>query len=52
LEILLQILGAGPFQAIWHDGNWFYFGSNGYNLGVGFGTLDVANFADFVANPF
>jgi kumamolisin len=46
---------AGPhasLRAIPYGDNWFYFGSNGYNLGVGFGTMDVANFARFLANPF
>ena len=34
-----------PFNAIPYGDNWFYSGSNGYNPGVGFGTLNVANFA-------
>jgi kumamolisin len=37
-----------PFNAIRYGDNWFYFGSNGYNLGVGLGTMDVANFAEFL----
>jgi subtilase family serine protease len=37
-----------PLQAIPHGDNWFYHGSNGYNLGVGVGTLDVANFAELL----
>ena len=41
-----------PFRAIPYGDNWFYYGSNGYNLGVGFGTLDVANFANFLRGPF
>jgi subtilase family serine protease len=41
-----------PFHAIAYGDNWFYYGSNGYNLGVGFGTLDVANFADFLLSSF
>jgi kumamolisin len=34
-----------PLHAIAYGDNWFYHGSNGYNLGAGLGTLDVANFA-------
>jgi len=55
---LLGLTGQGyrgphaPFHAIPYGDNWFYRGSNGYNLGVGFGTLDVANFADFLRHPF
>jgi len=41
-----------PFHAIAYGDNWFYYGSNGYNLGVGFGTLDVANFAEFLLSSF
>jgi kumamolisin len=41
-----------PFHAIPYGDNWFYYGSEGYNLGVGFGTLDVANFAEFLRDPF
>jgi len=41
-----------PFHAIAYGDNWFYYGSNGYNLGVGFGTLDVANFAKFLLSSF
>ena len=37
-----------PLHAIKFGDNWFYNGSNGYNLGVGLGTLDVANFAAFL----
>jgi hypothetical protein len=32
-------------RAVAHGDNWFYHGRNGYNLGAGLGTLDVANFA-------
>ena len=42
---------TGPraaFHAITYGDNWFYYGSNGYNPAVGFGTLDVANFAAFL----
>jgi subtilase family serine protease len=39
--------GSGaPLHAIAYGDNWFYYGSNGYNLGAGLGTLDVANFAE------
>jgi hypothetical protein len=37
-----------PLHAIRYGDNWFYHGSNGYNLGVGLGTLDVANFAEYL----
>jgi kumamolisin len=55
---LLGLTGQGyrgphaPFHAIRYGDNWFYYGSNGYNLGVGFGTMDVANFAEFLHGPF
>jgi kumamolisin len=32
--------------------NWFYQGRDGYSPAAGVGTLDVANFAEFVLNPF
>ena len=41
-----------PLHAIAYGNNWFYHGSNGYNLGVGFGTMDVANFADYLRGLF
>jgi kumamolisin len=41
-----------PFNAIAYGDNWFYNGSNGYNLGVGIGTLDVANFARVLRGLF
>lgn len=34
-----------PLRAISAGDNWFYHGSNGYNLGAGVGVMDVANFA-------
>jgi subtilase family serine protease len=34
-----------PMHAIKYGNNEFYLGTNGYNPGVGLGTLDVANFA-------
>jgi kumamolisin len=37
-----------PLHAIAYGDNWFYHGSNGYNLGAGVGTLDVANFAELL----
>lgn len=40
------------FHAIADGDNWFYTGSKGYNPAVGFGTLDVANFARFLAGDF
>jgi kumamolisin len=39
-------------HAIAYGDNWFYDGSNGYNLGAGLGTLDVANFANFLSSQF
>ncbi len=33
-----------PLRAISAGDNWFYHGSNGYNLGAGAGVMDVANF--------
>jgi subtilase family serine protease len=39
---------SAPFNAIAYGDNWFYHGSNGYNLGAGLGTLDVANFASLL----
>lgn len=40
-------LGA-PFHAIPYGDNWYYYGTNGYNPAVGLGTLDVANFAQYL----
>ena len=40
------------FHAIPYGDNWFYQGSNGYNPGVGIGTLDVANFAQVLRGIF
>ncbi len=37
---------GAPLDAIPYGDNWFYQGSNGYNQGVGAGTVDVANFAE------
>jgi kumamolisin len=34
-----------PLRAISSGDNWFYHGSQGYNLGAGVGVMDVANFA-------
>jgi kumamolisin len=41
-----------PLRAIPYGDNWFYHGSNGYNLGAGFGTMDVANFAEILHGQF
>ena len=43
---------GSPLHAIAYGDNWFYHGSNGYNPGAGLGTLDVANFANFLRDPF
>lgn len=42
---------ATPLDPIAYGDNWFYFGSDGYNLGAGLGTMDVANFAEFLRDP-
>jgi kumamolisin len=41
-----------PFHAISDGDNWFYHGRNGYNPAVGFGTLDVSNFAEVLRSSF
>jgi len=41
-----------PLHAIRYGDNWFYYGSNGYNPAAGFGTLDVANFAEYLRSQF
>jgi subtilase family serine protease len=41
-----------PLNAIAYGDNWFYHGSNGYNLGAGTGTMDVANFAQALRSEF
>jgi kumamolisin len=43
---------AAPLNPIAYGDNWFYSGRNGYSPAVGLGTLDVANFAEFLFNPF
>ena len=43
---------AAPLNPIAYGDNWFYQGRNGYSPAVGLGTLDVANFAEFLFNPF
>jgi kumamolisin len=49
----LGYFGPNPaFHAILFGDNWFYFGTNGYNPGVGIGTLDVANFAQTLHSIF
>ena len=40
-----------PLHAVPYGDNWFYHGRNGYNPAVGFGTLDVSNFAEAFAAP-
>jgi kumamolisin len=55
---LLDLTGQGyrgphaPLHAIAYGDNWFYFGRNGYSPAAGLGTLDVANFAKFLRDPF
>jgi kumamolisin len=41
-----------PLNPIAYGDNWFYNGRNGYSPAVGLGTLDVANFAEFLFNPY
>jgi kumamolisin len=43
---------SAPLHVIAYGDNWFYQGRNGYSPAVGLGTLDVANFAEFLQNPF
>jgi kumamolisin len=43
---------GAPLNAITHGDNWFYHGSNGYNPAVGFGTMDVTNFAHSLRNDY
>jgi len=43
---------GAPLNPIAYGDNWFYSGRNGYSPAVGLGTLDVANFAEFLSNPF
>jgi kumamolisin len=43
---------SAPLHPIAYGDNWFYYGSNGYNPAAGLGTLDVANFAQYLRNPF
>jgi kumamolisin len=43
---------GAPLHAIAYGDNWFYHGRNGYNPAAGLGTLDVANFAEFLRDPF
>lgn len=37
-----------PMHAIAYGDNWFYYGTLGYNLGAGAGTMDVWNFAQIL----
>ena len=39
-----------PLNSIPYGDNWFYRGSYGYNPAVGLGTLDVANFEEYLTN--
>jgi kumamolisin len=41
-----------PLNAIPYGDNWFYHGSYGYNPAVGFGTLNVANFARSLSREY
>ena len=41
-----------PLHVISTGDNWFYQGRNGYRPAAGLGTIDVANFAQFLRNLF
>lgn len=41
-----------PLHVITDGDNWFYKGRNGYSPAAGLGTMDVANFAQFLHNLF
>ena len=41
-----------PLNIISTGDNWFYKGRNGYSPAAGLGTIDVANLAKAMANPF
>ncbi len=43
---------AAPLRAIKYGDNWFYRGNDGYNLGAGLGTMDVANFAELLRSYY
>lgn len=43
---------GAPLHAIASGDNWFYTGRNGYSPAAGLGTLDVANFAQILKDPF
>lgn len=43
---------GAPLRAIAYGDNWFYYGRNGYNPAAGLGTMDVANFAEFLRDQF
>jgi kumamolisin len=43
---------AAPLHVIAFGDNWFYRGREGYSPAAGLGTLDVANFAQFLSGPF
>jgi subtilase family serine protease len=41
-----------PLHPIAYGDNWFYKGRDGYSPAAGLGTIDVANFAEYLSNPF
>jgi kumamolisin len=41
-----------PLNAIRYGDNWFYHGRDGYNLGAGLGTMNVAKFAEALRGQF
>jgi hypothetical protein len=43
---------SAPLNTVAFGDNWFYSGTNGYNLGSGLGTLDVFNFAQYLRGQF
>jgi kumamolisin len=42
----------GPVKPIAYGDNWFYKGSRHYNPAAGLGTLDVAEFAQYLRDWF
>ncbi len=45
-------LWGAPLHSIAYGDNWFYYGRNGYSPAAGLGTVDVANFAEFLRDRF
>lgn len=43
---------GAPIHTIAYGDNWFYLARNGYAPAAGLGTIDVANFAEYLRGPF